>query len=585
MAEAALEPLQLDHSKLIEYVDKVKKRAVETGALEATEWHVLIPEAAWENGRVTDTFISSRRIDKQQEKVPTEEILDSAPWLLVHGFYEYLHEGIPIGRYLGFRMALNPKTKKIQPQVKVGVYSADWPPPGTTKALGELFDRVWTEMQEVGTQAESSIRGTWDAVIECENETCHKVVRDMGLFAVGWVGAMPGGANPDADVARVTGAKSAKDPESDLLNDAYPACLADAADDQAALERCLRQALEDGNVSGDHAEIVDTFLTDQGLSGTDKTHETEWDTLPPELVQACVDGYMATGFSEAGARIACSQEWLDDPDGFNERYKQFEYPDTDTWNRCTQDSMNADPNEDGMGREELEEAWTEQCLRWWREDPVSFENDFGKSKNGEREEDFGSGEVLARYRYVPDTVIDDCLAGLSLTREGTFSLDDVDALEDCVSEHGYDKGADVTDDAGLADLLRACLGSDTDDFAIEGCAHNYGVDVDEARRLLEAYPGKAMGSKPFAGYSDHDDCVAQNPQADDPDAYCAEIRREIEGKDWSDTVLTAIDECQDVLDESRDDEDALIKCLVDEGLSENEAIAFVRGMNPVSFPA
>jgi len=37
-------------------------------------------------------------------------------------------------------------------------------------------------------------------------------------------------------------------------------------------------------------------------------------------------------------------------------------------------------------------------------------------------------------------------------------------------------------------------------------------------------------SIPFAGYDDHADCVAHNRDKNDPDAYCASIRREIEGK-------------------------------------------------------
>ena len=35
---------------------------------------------------------------------------------------------------------------------------------------------------------------------------------------------------------------------------------------------------------------------------------------------------------------------------------------------------------------------------------------------------------------------------------------------------------------------------------------------------------------PFAGYSDHADCVSQNRDKDDPDAYCGSIEHEVEGK-------------------------------------------------------
>lgn len=36
--------------------------------------------------------------------------------------------------------------------------------------------------------------------------------------------------------------------------------------------------------------------------------------------------------------------------------------------------------------------------------------------------------------------------------------------------------------------------------------------------------------EPFAGYTDFDDCVAKNQDKDDPEAYCAEIKRKVEGE-------------------------------------------------------
>jgi len=35
---------------------------------------------------------------------------------------------------------------------------------------------------------------------------------------------------------------------------------------------------------------------------------------------------------------------------------------------------------------------------------------------------------------------------------------------------------------------------------------------------------------PFAGHKDHDDCVSKNSDKGDPDAYCATIRRKVEGE-------------------------------------------------------
>lgn len=42
--------------------------------------------------------------------------------------------------------------------------------------------------------------------------------------------------------------------------------------------------------------------------------------------------------------------------------------------------------------------------------------------------------------------------------------------------------------------------------------------------------GELKLGEPFAGYADFDDCVAQNQQADDPEAYCASIKRQVEGE-------------------------------------------------------
>lgn len=46
---------------------------------------------------------------------------------------------------------------------------------------------------------------------------------------------------------------------------------------------------------------------------------------------------------------------------------------------------------------------------------------------------------------------------------------------------------------------------------------------------------------PFGPYRDHDDCVAKNRDKQDPDAYCAEVRRRIEGGEPVLDVLLAAD--------------------------------------------
>jgi len=50
---------------------------------------------------------------------------------------------------------------------------------------------------------------------------------------------------------------------------------------------------------------------------------------------------------------------------------------------------------------------------------------------------------------------------------------------------------------------------------------NCGIGVDTIMRNI--------GLDPFGGYADFDDCVAKNKDKEDPEAYCAEIKRQVEG--------------------------------------------------------
>lgn len=43
--------------------------------------------------------------------------------------------------------------------------------------------------------------------------------------------------------------------------------------------------------------------------------------------------------------------------------------------------------------------------------------------------------------------------------------------------------------------------------------------------------------EPFAGYDSHDDCVSKNPDKEDPNAYCADIKRKTEGETVKETAL------------------------------------------------
>ncbi|RME52497.1 hypothetical protein D6783_04560 [Candidatus Woesearchaeota archaeon] len=53
--------------------------------------------------------------------------------------------------------------------------------------------------------------------------------------------------------------------------------------------------------------------------------------------------------------------------------------------------------------------------------------------------------------------------------------------------------------------------------------------IDDAIQALQLLK-KGLVQKPFAGYKDFDDCVRQNQDKDNPQAYCATIMRNVEGK-------------------------------------------------------
>ena len=52
-------------------------------------------------------------------------------------------------------------------------------------------------------------------------------------------------------------------------------------------------------------------------------------------------------------------------------------------------------------------------------------------------------------------------------------------------------------------------------------------------KSLEYLKSQPIEGKPFAGYSDFDECVSQNRDKGDPKAYCAEVMRRTEGKSFS----------------------------------------------------
>ena len=62
---------------------------------------------------------------------------------------------------------------------------------------------------------------------------------------------------------------------------------------------------------------------------------------------------------------------------------------------------------------------------------------------------------------------------------------------------------------------------------------------------------------PFGDYSSFEDCVAQNQQADDPEAYCAEIQRTIEGKSTAGSIELTRDEVRKLCPSCADRMDSL----------------------------
>lgn len=64
-------------------------------------------------------------------------------------------------------------------------------------------------------------------------------------------------------------------------------------------------------------------------------------------------------------------------------------------------------------------------------------------------------------------------------------------------------------------------------------------------------------SVPFGDYSSFEDCVAQNQQADDPKAYCADIQRTIEGKSTAGVIELTRDEVRKLCPSCADRMDAL----------------------------
>jgi len=83
----------------------------------------------------------------------------------------------------------------------------------------------------------------------------------------------------------------------------------------------------------------------------------------------------------------------------------------------------------------------------------------------------------------------------------------------------------------------------------------------EVRKEIDAILNKSDDSiiqKPFGGYEDFDECVSQNSDKDNPEAYCGSIKHKIEKDMDSWEVLTKLFE-SNLLDSKKLLKDYLIK--------------------------
>ena len=65
--------------------------------------------------------------------------------------------------------------------------------------------------------------------------------------------------------------------------------------------------------------------------------------------------------------------------------------------------------------------------------------------------------------------------------------------------------------------------------------HSHGrIEYRHRLRLIRIVQISGRGPMPFAGYKDFADCVAKNQDKANPEAYCAAIKAEIEGREEED---------------------------------------------------
>jgi len=65
--------------------------------------------------------------------------------------------------------------------------------------------------------------------------------------------------------------------------------------------------------------------------------------------------------------------------------------------------------------------------------------------------------------------------------------------------------------------------------------------MNETKKMLEGLNLK----EPFADYTDFDDCVSKNSDKGDPEAYCAVVKRKVEGEKAKTDLINAYkEECR-----------------------------------------
>lgn len=165
--------------------------------LKETEWQNSNGSGVeeWYNKRIMDSFISSDEIDLHGDHIDPAIFEKILPWLQNYGYYEWMHEGITIGKILGWRYAKDPEDGEIKPMIKVGIHDYK------TSNI-PLHDEVWTKIQDLGLKGMSSIKGIANGQeLKWAGDERYNDITDIGCWAVGYV--LEDAANTGANITFV----------------------------------------------------------------------------------------------------------------------------------------------------------------------------------------------------------------------------------------------------------------------------------------------------------------------------------------------------------------------------------------------